>query len=326
MPPRGGHDHLRIEAIFAPESIVIYHTDSVKQSLNHSAPQNSLGAPGCWATVRLECYMIWIMPHPDRNKLIGSVAAALRLMEILVQSGTSLTLAEIAQKSGRPKSSAHRMLASLIHLGYVEHEKSSRYRLTFKLAAMAADLLSSIDIVKASRAHLQALVRTTNENAYLAVSDKAGNSIYVARVETSRAVRVHSQLGVPNPAWCTATGRAMLAFLPELREKVLSGKLWPLVPNSVTDPDRLRTLLSDIERQGFAVTRAQGSPDTGGVAAPIRDFSRSVVASCGIAIPLHRMDASLERKCIPLVIRAANAISVELGMPDAQKKRKHTIR
>lgn len=270
--------------------------------------------------------MMNIMPHPDRNKLIGSVAAALQIIEILVKSGTSLTLAEIAQKSGRPKSSAHRMLASLIHMGYVEQTKSSRYCLTFKLAGMAADLLSSIDIVKVSRAHLQALVRATNENAYLAVSDKAGNSIYVARVETSRAVRVHSQLGVPNPAWCTATGRAMLAFLPELREKVFSRKLSPLVPTAVTDPDRLRALLSDVERLGYAVARAQVSPDTGGIAAPIRDFSGLVVASCGIAIPLHRMDASLERKCIPLVIRAANAISMELGMSDTQRERKHVIR
>ena len=270
--------------------------------------------------------MINTMSNPDRNKLIGSVAAALQIIEILVKSGTSLTLAEIAQKSGRPKSSAHRMLASLIHMGYVEHEKSSRYCLTFKLAGMAADLLASIDIVKVSRTHLQTLVRATNENAYLAVFDKAGNSIYVARVETSRAVRVHSQLGVPNPAWCTATGRAMLAFLPELREKVFSRKLSPLVPSSVTDPDRLRALLSDVERLGYAVARAQVSPDTGGIAAPIRDFSRSVVASCGIAIPLHRMDANLERKCIPLVIRAANAISMELGMSDTQLARKHRIR
>lgn len=261
------------------------------------------------------------MPQPDRNKLIGSVAAALQLIEILVKSGSPLTLAEIAQKAGRPKSSAHRMLASLINLGYVEHEQSSRYCLTFKLVGMAAGLLSSIDIVKASRPHMQALVQATNENAYLAVPDKNGNSIYLARVETTRPVRVYSQLGIPNPASCTATGRAMLAFMPDLREKVLAGKLSCLVSTSVTDPARLRAILSEIERVGYAVTRAQGSPDTGGIAAPIRDYTRSVIASCGIAVPVHRMDANLERKCIPLVVRAARAISVELGMPVSQMRR-----
>lgn len=241
-------------------------------------------------------------------------------------AGNSLTLAEISQKSGRPKSSVHRMLASLIHMGYVEHEQSSRYCLTFKLAGLAADLLASIDVVKASRVHLQALVRATNENAYLAVCDKAGNSIYVARVETSRAVRVHSPLGVPNSAWFRATGRAMLAFLPELKEKVLTGRLRPLVATSVTDPDQMRAIFSNIERLGFAVTRAQGLTDTGGIAAPIRDFTGAVVASCGIAIPLYRMDAKLERKCIPLVVRAAHAISLELGMPDPQRRRRSATR
>jgi IclR family transcriptional regulator, KDG regulon repressor len=254
------------------------------------------------------------MPEADRNRMIGSVAAALQVIEILVRGGTPMTLAEIAEKTRRPKSSVHRMLASLINLGYVEHEQSSRYCLTFKLVGMAADLLSSIDIVKASRPHLQALVKATDETAYLAVLDKNGNSIYVARFETTRPVRVYSQLGTPNPAWCTATGRALLAFHPELRDKVLAAKLTPLVPTSVSDPARLRAMLADVERTNCAVTRAAGSPDTGGIAAPIRDFTRAVVASCGIAIPLHRMDAALERKCVPLVVRTANAISVELGM------------
>lgn len=266
-------------------------------------------------------------PSTDRNKLIGSVAAALRLLEIFVESGGALSLAEAAHKAGHPKSSTHRMLASLARMGFVEQEPSSRYRLTFKLVRMGMDLLSSIDIVRVARVHLEALVRATNENAYLAVLDQAGNSVYLARVETSRAVRVHSQLGAPNPSWATATGRVMLAYLPEVRDRVLSGELRAMVPTTVTAPEQLRALLAEVERVGVSVARAQVSSDTGGIAAPIRDFSGCVIASCGIAIPLHRMDDSLERRCIPLVVRAANAISVDLGMTDTHKaKRKATQR
>jgi DNA-binding IclR family transcriptional regulator len=256
---------------------------------------------------------------PGRNKLIGSVAAALNLLETLARSGSSLTLAEIAERVKQPKSSVHRMLASLIYLGYVEQGQHSRYRLTFKLMGLGIELLSSIDVVRAAKAHLEALVKATNENAYLAVPDRAGSSVYVARVETSRAVRVNSPLGVPNPICYSATGRAMLAFLPELRERVLLQKLRPPMPTSVATIDEMRSVLAEVERRGYAITRAQGSPDTGGIAAPVRDFTQTVIGACGIAVPLHRMSDEFVRKCVPIVVRAAHSISQELGMLDPHR-------
>jgi DNA-binding IclR family transcriptional regulator len=256
----------------------------------------------------------------NRNRLIASVAATLRLLEVLAESGGPLALAAIAQKSGQPKSTVHRMLASLAHMGYVEQEESSRYRLTFKLLRLGMDLLSSVDIVNRSKPHLEALMRATNESAYLAVLDQTGHSVYLAKVETMRPVAVQAQLGAPNPAWCTTTGWAMLAFLPEVRDKVLAGRLVPRVAGAIADPQRLREALAQVAELGCAVTRAQGNPDTGGIAAPIRNFDGSVVAACSIGVPLYRMDAALVRKCMPLVVQAATAISAELGFVDARRR------
>ncbi len=213
------------------------------------------------------------------------------------------------------------MLASLTRLGYVHQEQPGHYRLTFKLVEMAMEVLSSIDIVKVAGPHLEALVQATNENAHLAVLDKDGNSVYLASVETSRAVCVHSQLGIPNPSWSTATGRAMLAFLPGVQKKVFSRKLRAIVPSTVTDRQALRAALDEVERRGVAIVRAQISSDTGGIAAPIRDFSGAVVASCGIAIPIHRMSERLVSKCIPSVVRAACTISSALGAPARHERR-----
>ena len=251
-----------------------------------------------------------------RNQLIRSVAGTLRLVEALAEAREAQSLAEIAQRSGQPKSTVHRMLASLVHMGYVEREGVSRYRLTFKLLQLGMEQLGSLDIVKICRPHLEALMRATNESAYLAVLDKAGNSVYVAKVEASRPVSVQAQLGAPNPAWCTTTGWVLLAFAPELREKVLSSPLTPRVPGAIANPEELRAAFAQVAKRGCAVTRAQGNPDTGGIGAPIRDFEGSVIAACSIGIPLYRMDAGLVRKCMPLVVQAATAISAEMGHVD----------
>lgn len=257
----------------------------------------------------------------NRNRLIGSVAATLQLLEVLAEAHDAQPLAAIAQQTGQPKSTVHRMLASLIHMGYVEQEESSHYRLTFKLLQLGMEQLSSVDVVRVSKVHLETLMRATNESAYLAVLDRSGQSVYVAKVETPRPVHVQAQLGAPNPAWCTTTGWAMLAFLPELREQVLSKRLVPKVPGAVSDPEELRAALMQVARRGCAVTRAQGNPDTGGIAAPIMDFHGSVIAACSVGIPLYRMDAALVRRCMPLVVQAATAISAELGYVDAHRAR-----
>lgn len=258
----------------------------------------------------------------DRNHLIASVASTLRLLELLSDSGEALSLANITRGSSCAKSSVHRMLATLVHLGYVEQDDAGRYLLTLKLARMGTRLLSSLDIVKASHSQLESLMCATNESAYLAILDASGQSVYVAKVETPRPVSVQAPLGFPTPAWCSTTGWVLLAFSETVQSAVLSQPLVPRVPGAVADPLSLRDAFKQVVRQGFAITRAQGNPDTGGIAAPIRDYAGIVVASCSVSVPLYRMDAALIRRCTPLVVQAATAISAELGFQCSHRRKR----
>lgn len=262
----------------------------------------------------------------NRNRLIGSVAATLRILELLSDAGGPMTLTNITKASGYPKSSVHRMLSSLIHTGYVEQDESARYGLTFKVLRLGMDLLSSVDIVKASNPHLERLMLTTNESAYLSVLDSSGQTVYLAKVETPRPVQVQAKLGTPTPAWSTATGWAMLAFLPEQRDLALAQPLASSVPGAITSASELRVLLTEVAKRGCAVTRSQGNPDTGGIAAPIRDYTGTVIAACSIAIPQFRMDDALVRKCMPLVVQAASAISAEMGLVEKHRVKTRQIR
>src|SRR5690606_8126381 len=122
--------------------------------------------------------------------------------------------------------------------------------------------------------------------------------------------------------WSTATGRAIIAFLPHVADAVLKGRLVPNTPHTVTDPTKIRTLLAEVARKGVAISKRENHPEMGGIAAPIRQHTGEVIASCGVAIPSFRMDRRLIERCTPLVIRAANAISEELGaLPEARSRR-----
>ncbi|GMQ76656.1 MAG: IclR family transcriptional regulator [Gammaproteobacteria bacterium] len=251
---------------------------------------------------------------PGRNLLIGSVARTLKVMEQLAQVSGPMSIAALAQATGRPKSSLHRVLSTLVHTGFVEQDpETGKYGLTLKMWSLGVSAVADLDIVKIARPRLETLSAAADETVHLAVLEAGGGIIYLAKVESPRSIRVQTQLGARSSSWCTATGRAILAFLPQVREQVLSGALEKATPQTVTDPDRLRERLDQVATQGYAVTKAENHPEMGGIAAPIMDYTDTVVASCGVAIPIFRMHQALIDLCVPLVVRAAADISAELG-------------
>jgi IclR family transcriptional regulator, KDG regulon repressor len=259
---------------------------------------------------------------PDRNHFIASVAGTLELLEVLGSSSRALSLTTLAAKTGRAKSSVHRALATLVNVGFVEQNpRTSLYRLTLKLWRIGMVALADLDIVRISQPHLDALMSAADETVHLSMLDPSGGVIYVAKVESSRSIRVQTQLGKLNPSWCTATGRALLAFRPEVAGNVLSQPLKPSTPHTVVDPARIRALLADVARKGVAITKGENHVEMGGIAAPIRQHNGEVVASCGVAVPIFRMDRKLVDRCVPLVVEAAGAISAKLGYHALDERR-----
>lgn len=173
--------------------------------------------------------------------------------------------------------------------------------------------LADLDLVKLARPHLESLMMSADETVHLSMLDPSGDVIYISKVESARSIRVQTQIGKLNPSHLTATGRAIIAFRRDMAEKVLARPMKPSTPLSNVDPKRIRATLDDVVRKGVAVTKGENHVEMGGIAAPIRDHSGEVVASCGVAIPIFRMDRKLVERCTPFVVGAADAISGKLG-------------
>lgn len=251
-----------------------------------------------------------------RNQLIASVASTLDVLEFIGAAGGPVTLSAVAQGTGKPKGSVHRMLATLVNTGYVAQDRDrSHYALTLKLWRLGAAAVGRLDMLKVARPWLERLMAETDETVHVSVLDDSGCIVYVSKVEAPRSIRVQTQIGQVSPAWCTATGRSLLAFHAEVAERVLSGPLAPRTEKTVTDPKKIRAALREVAERGYAVTRAENHLEMGGIAAPVRDHSGAVVAAIGIGIPVFRMSRDLVTRCIPSVVRAADAVSAALGGP-----------
>lgn len=250
----------------------------------------------------------------DRNRFIASVANTFELLEVFSTHPGPQSLTALAATAGRPKSSVHRALSTLVEVGFIEQDRETHlYRLTLKMWRIGMSALAELDVVKVADEPLRDLMLAAGETVSLSMPEPSGSIVYVSKVEGPRPMPVRTQLGKLTPSWSTATGRAILAFRPELAERVLQRPLKGQTPSMVTDPGRIRALLEDVSRTGFAVTRGENFPELGGIAAPIRDSTGLVIASCAVAIPIVDMDDETITKCVPLVLATARLISKRLG-------------
>jgi DNA-binding IclR family transcriptional regulator len=162
---------------------------------------------------------------------------------------------------------------------------------------------------------LRRLNDETRETVHLAVYDH-GETVYVEKLDSPLPVVAKSAVGRRSPAFCVATGRALLAFRPhqEITE-VLRRPLPAYTEHTVTDPGRLAALLADVRRDGYAVNHGSYRDGVGGVAAPIRDHTATVVAAVGCCVPEHRFGPADFESLRDQSVGAAAEISRLLGAP-----------
>jgi DNA-binding IclR family transcriptional regulator len=262
------------------------------------------------------------MSSLNRNQIIAAAAGTLEILEALGRGEGPMTLADLVAASGRPKGTVHRMLSTLVNTGFATYSRETGlYALTLKAWRIGSGALRDFDLVERARPFLDDLRARTGETVHLSVLEAPGEVVYVAKVMSPKSIGVQTRLGQLSPSWCTATGRAILAFDEAAADSVLSQRLERRTPKTVTDPKAIRRILARVREQGYAVTRAENHPDMGGVAAAVRDYTTQVIASVGVAMPVFRMSDDVVDAVVPSVCRAAEAISAAMGCAKAAARR-----
>lgn len=248
--------------------------------------------------------------------LIQSVSRALDILEAFGVGQEELGVTELSRKLKLHKNNVFRLLATLETRGWVEQDRETgHYRLGLKTFEVASVFLHHLGLPQQARPVLEALARDTGETAYLAVLEDMV-AVPLDLVETDQPVRVVPYRGRRLPAHATALGKAQLAYRP--REDL--AELWPpearvaLTARTTTDPARLAAELDRVLEQEVAVEDEEYETGVRGLAAPVRDYARRVVAAVGIVGPAFRLPLDrLDRELAPRVRAAAEQVSWRLG-------------
>lgn len=258
------------------------------------------------------------------NYTIQSVSHALDILESFTKTESELGVTELSKRLGLHKNNVFRLLATLEHRGYIEQNKTTEnYRLGAKTLQIGSIFIEQRECRRQARPVLEQLSARTNETAVVGVL-RGNKVIYMDTVEPDRTVRAISRIGAMFPAYCTAIGKAQLAFLPPADiERLLPEKqLSALTGKSIALRSQLQDELQIIREQGHAYENGEAEEDVRGIAVPIHDFSRNVIAAIGIIAPAARLTDELIEKngVLSLLREAGRTLSTKLGFTHSSGK------
>jgi DNA-binding IclR family transcriptional regulator len=236
----------------------------------------------------------------------------LALLEALARSPRPRGVTDLAREQGIGRSNAHRTLQTLTAAGFVKQDETSAYSCTLKLFELGRAVFDRIDVAKVAEPVIRALAEKTQETVHLSVLD-GFEVIYIRKIDSPQPVRAYSSIGSRSPAYCVATGKALLAHQEPGYCDRFADRLVAHTPQAITSLEALGEELEHIRRQGFAVNRGEWRESVCGLASPIFDAGGAVVAAIGISGPVERLRRTLLRRFAPDVQAAANSISESLG-------------
>jgi IclR family transcriptional regulator, pca regulon regulatory protein len=261
----------------------------------------------------------WSVSGLREPRYSQSLERGLAILGCFTPERPVLGIADIADELGMSRSTTHRYVITLVALGYLEQGASRKYRLGLRVTDLGMSALNSTGLREHAHPYLEELRQRTSYTSSLAVLDGT-EIVYVDRARSFRRGQAKTGLGLQPgsrlPAYCTAMGKLLLAYLPEDQQRELIGtmQLTKHTPNTITSKKALRSELDKVKDEGFAVNDEELAPELHSIAAPVRNEAREVLAAVNLAAHSTMISPSeLSDALSPHLVSTADRISARLG-------------
>jgi IclR family acetate operon transcriptional repressor len=245
-----------------------------------------------------------------RDGGVQSLQRAFELLEHLADTGGEASLSELATLSGLPMPTIHRLIRTLVDLGYVRQNTNRRYALGARLIRLGEN--ASMQFGSWARPLLAELVDEVGETANLAVLER-DEVVYVAQVPSKHSMRMFTEVGRRLLPHGTGVGKAMLAHLPPKDVTALLSRtgMPSYTEHTFTDQDALLRELAKIAQQGYALDEAEQELGVRCVAVAVP--GAPVPAAVSVSGPSGRLTMEAVERIAPAVQRIATALGSTLS-------------
>ncbi len=242
---------------------------------------------------------------------ILSIEKAFLLIEIICEKGP-LGATELAKLSGLNKTTAYRILSTLLSLGYIKQDElTKKYNIALKFLKISSKSLSDTDIIKYAKPHLKALSELTGETVHLV--ERSGNEIiYIDKYENyTNSVRMVSRVGVSLPMIRTAVGKAIMAKLSDEETENIwkSSEIIKKTQKTITNFNEFKAELKKVKENGYATDIEENEEGVSCVAAAVCDINGKYKYAISVSAPSSRMTEENIKKTGAAVLKTARELS-----------------
>ncbi|OZI37497.1 hypothetical protein CAL29_03565 [Bordetella genomosp. 10] len=242
--------------------------------------------------------------------------SATDVLRLLAHSGRDLTVTDVVNHLGVPKSSASRVLKQMMACGLLERDaRTLAYRPALLILELSHQVRSSSSILDRMEDALQALVRETGHTAYISVLDETCRDVVVLRVRHgSHPLRVVTWPGHRSPAVAVSTGRTLLARIPDDTLTRLYGEHYPVVPaRAPGDLPALRKRLEQVRRDGWSIAMDEALPGVGSISCSVADPESGETLAFCLSFPVPQEDQDFVDALTQRLVGHARAIGRAAG-------------
>jgi DNA-binding IclR family transcriptional regulator len=224
-------------------------------------------------------------------------------------------MTQIAEKVGMHKSTVHRLLVTLEEKRFVERDPSTgAYHLGINMLQMAYLTLEHNDLRQITGPYLRRLSEQHRETINLSILDGA-DVVYLNVVESPERVKLAAATGQRLPAFCTASGKAILAFSPdEVVLKVLKQGMPQYTQNTINSLEIYIENMNLTRERGFSLSLQEFEEGINAIAVPILDLSNQPIASVAVAGPSYRLTEDRMIEIGPEILATVREISIKVEM------------
>jgi IclR family acetate operon transcriptional repressor len=246
---------------------------------------------------------------------VQSVARAFYLLELITAAGGELAISELADRSGLPLPTIHRIVRTLITSGYVIQQPSRRYALGPRLIGLGET--ASRMFGARARPWLTDLVEAVGETANMAILD-GDKAVYIAQVPSRHSMRMFTEVGRRVDLHCTGVGKALLAQLPAATalEILRQAGMPARTEHSITDPGELMEALARARECGYVIDDGEQEIGVRCVAVPVTGAPSPTAIS--VSGPETRLTPEVVERLVPHLLDAAAGLDRQFGQPSTQ--------
>lgn len=243
-----------------------------------------------------------------------SLARGLSVLEAFTQESPQMTISQLSNKTGLSRAAVRRCLYTLAKLGYAGAEDGQRYSLRPKMLTLSHTYTVSNTLSSAAQPILERMSAQLKESFSVATLD-GDEIVYIARTQVSRVMSVDLHVGSRLPAYCTSMGRVLIASQPpdEVERYLSRVDLKPFTSRTVNSVDKLRSMLRNVRRNGYAMCDQEFEMGLRSIAVPVYAPSGKVIATVNLSGNAQRMPMlDMQTQYLPHLRAAANELSMFL--------------